>query len=382
MGSVSYSSKKFAKMMLLKFLSWGISPDALTRYLLNVMGIEYVKEVEGSEAAFVARYLNGSQGCLCISVDFDNRDERKRAISTKATIELVDLSEEFSIPITWAICGTTAINEDEAFRRIVSSKVGHELAIHTFDHQDFSDPTCDEGSARSQITKTIQILPPSGSPATFVFPWNRYGHFDLLKDEGFIAYRGRKRRLGYPSKISDLWDIHPLVYISEKSYSYSGILKALVDLAITHRALFHLWLHPWNMEAGGDVSKYLSDTLRPLFQHVKSRRQEGKLWLCTLGELANYCEARSNCTLTHFNPEDRSIIIDAKCEIKDDRFNKRQFLTLGVKIPKNGVRELREDGNKIEKGDIMTVEDRDGRMLYVNVFFDKPAKQLYIDLLS
>lgn len=382
MPRISHSLKKLAKTVLLKFLAYRMLPDVLTRYLLNVLGIGFEKVAKCGQAAFVARYISGCRGCFCVSVDFDNRDEHRREISTKATVELVSLCEEFDIPITWAICGITAVNESEAFNRIVNSKVKHELAIHTYDHVDFSDPSCDERLARSQVTRTIQLLPPSRGPLTFVFPWNRYGHFNLLRDEGFIAYRGNSRKLGFPSKMSGLWNIYPLVYISEKSYTHSVVLKAFLDLAMSYRSVFHLWFHPWNLEVGGDVSKYISETLRPLFKRAQSERRKGRLWVCTLSELANYCEARSICTLTHFRPNNRSIVIYVKSEIPDDRFNKKQCLTLGVKIPKNdGFPKFSLDEQSVDERDAIVGEECCGwRITYVNVFIDKPQKRLQVDL--
>lgn len=367
--------------MLIKFLSLRILPDSLTRYLLNILGIDFEGEEELGQSAFVSKYMNGCRGCFCVSVDFDNRDERRRDISSKATIELINLCEKFDIPMTWAICGKTVVNEGEAFTRIIDSEIGNELAIHTFDHTDFSDPMCDEKMARSQIIKTIQLLPPSSRPVTFVFPWNRYGHFDILREEGFIAYRGKNKKLGYPLKITNLWDIHPLFYISEKNFSYSGVLKSLVDLAIAYRAVCHIWFHPWNLEVGGDVSKFLSDTIKPLLEHVRSRRQDGKLWVCTLKDLANYCEARSSCSLI-CEPKSRSINVNADCEMLDNRFNKVQNLTLSVKIPNRvKISNIKMEDNKINESDAITIEeDHKRRILHINVIFDTPIKRLSIEL--
>ncbi len=373
-------AKKIAKLALLRLVSVGIVPDGVAVGLLKILGIDYERGKEPREKVFISRFLGGCAGAFCISIDFDNRRDDRLEVDREATLEILALCEEFNIPVTWAICGVTAMGEKNVFQRILGSKVKHELAIHTFDHVDFSNPECTEELAKSQILGTISLLPPGAGRETFIFPWNRPGHFNILNELGFIAYRGRDRKLAYPSKNNGLWNIHPLFYLSEKNYTYSSMLKALLDLAISKEAVFHLCFHPWNLEKNGDVSRYVKDTLRPLFEYVDLRRREGKLWVCTLGDIANYCEARSRAKIS-YEENSRSMGVSVECRVEDARFRKNQVLTLGIRILKYiGKVRASVDGSPIPaEGLVFKKQGRGTRVLYLDLLFDSPFKNLHLN---
>ncbi|MBO3799314.1 MAG: polysaccharide deacetylase family protein [Thermoproteota archaeon] len=377
---VSSNAKKIAKLALLKLISRRVFPDGVTFRLLRVLGIDYEMRKEPVEKVFVSRFLGGCNGAFCISVDFDNRRDDRQEVDRAATLEILSLCEEFNIPVTWAICGVTAVKEKNVFQRILDSKIKHEIAIHTFDHIDFSSPECTEELAKSQILRTISLLPPGAGRETFIFPWNREEHFNILNELGFIAYRGRDRKLAYPSKNNGLWNIHPLFYLSEKNYTYSSVLKALLDLAISKEAVFHLWFHPWNLEKNGNASRYVKDTLRPLLEYADFKRRKGKLWICTLGDIANYCEARSKAKIS-FKEKGRSMDISVECRVEDTRFRKNQVLTLGIRIFKNvGKTTVFLDGSSIPAEELVfKKQDRRTGVLYLNLLFDKHFKNLHLD---
>lgn len=356
-------------------------PEKLTAYLLGILGIGYEVNLEPRGNAFIFRFMNGFPGGFCVSIDFDNRREERVDADKKATLELLALCEEFNIPVTWAICGVTAIRERDVFECILNSKVKHEIAVHTFDHIDFSK--CSEELARSQVLDTIKLFPSEIKCTTFIFPWNRTGHFELLREMGFIAYRGRERKLAYPSRNNGLWNLHPLFYLYEKNYTHSSVLKALLDLAISREAIFHLWFHPWNLEVAGDVSKYIKDTIRPLFEYADLKRKDGELWICTLGELANYCEARSG-TKVHHRERNGSIEIGIERRMEDAGFSKGQVLTLGVKIP-DGIAKIKAslEGNPLQEDRlILKGLSREGRFLLLNLLLDKPFTLVTIEFIK
>jgi len=200
---------------------------------------------------------------------------------------------------------------------------------------------------------------------------------------GFTAYRGREKKLAYPSKNNGLWNVHPLFYLYERNYTYSGVLKALLDLAISREAVFHLWFHPWNLEVAGDVSRYIKDTIRPLFEYADLKRKDGELWVCTLGELANYCEARSR-TEVHHHERDGSVDIGIEHRMDDARFSRRQVLTLGVKIP-SGVIKIKASlaGNPVQEDRlILKGSSRRGRFLFLNLPLDKPSTLLTLEFIK
>lgn len=380
---MSPDAKKVAKLALLKLISRRVFPDVFTFRLLRILGIDYERVKEPAEKVFVSRFLGGCAGAFCISVDFDNRRDDRLEVDRTATLEILSLCEEFNIPVTWAICGVTAINEKDVFQRILDSKVKHEIAIHTFNHVDFSSPECTEELAKSQILRTISLLPPGAGRETFIFPWNREGYFNVLNELGFIAYRGRGRKLAYPSKNNGLWNIHPLFYLSEKNYTCSNLLKALLDLAVSREAVFHLWFHPWNLEKNGDASRYVKDTLRPLFEYAESKRREKKLWVCTLGDIANYCEARSKAKIS-FEENSRGMDISVECRVEDIRFRKNQVLTLGIRIIKDVRKTLvRLDGSSIPAEEpVFKKQDRRTGVIYLNLLLDKHFKNVHLDFES
>jgi peptidoglycan/xylan/chitin deacetylase (PgdA/CDA1 family) len=377
------NAKKVAKLALLKLISRRVIPEGVTAKLLKTIGIDYERKTELEGKVFIPRFMNGCGGGFCISIDFDNRRDDRLEIDRRATLEILTLCEEFNIPVAWAVCGVTALREKDVFERILASKVKHEIAIHTFDHVDFSDPDCTEELARSQVLKTMSLLPHEEGRATFIFPWNNTGHFKVLEELGFIAYRGRETKLAYPSKNNGLWNIHPLLYLSKKNYTYSRMLKALLDLAISHEAVFHLWFHPWNLEVDGDVSRYIRDTLRPLFEYAWLKRRRKELWVCTLRDMANYCEARSCAKISH-EENDRRMNINVECKIDDVRFREKPVLTLGVRMPKDiGKIRVSLDGFPVHDDELVFKKSGGkSEVLYLNLFFESPFKNVHINFHS
>ncbi len=151
----------------------------------------------------------------CVSIDFDVTRPGREGPNRTGTFALVELSEKYGIPLTWAICGRTAEEDGKAYSRILDSTAEHEIGIHTYSHMDASRSSADELEA--EIERCIAALGLSSPPRTFVFPWNREAHFDVLKRMGFLAYRGKKRVVGGVSKAKGLWNIPPVYYVDQES---------------------------------------------------------------------------------------------------------------------------------------------------------------------
>jgi hypothetical protein len=66
--------------------------------------------------------------------------------------------------------------------------------------------------------------------------------------------------------------------------------KIGLDRAIKEKKVFQIWLHPWNLlsypRLKGDLEKML--------KYVTKRRDEGKLEIMTMGELAKYLNSDGN----------------------------------------------------------------------------------------
>lgn len=259
------------------------SSDSLTRATLQRLRIGFQPPGPG------VRYPWGERAAACVSIDFDVTRPGREGPNRTGTFALVELSEKHGIPLTWAICGRTAEEDTKAYGRILDSTEQQEIGIHTYSHIDASRSGAEELEA--EITRCIATLRLSSAPRTFVFPWNREAHFDVLKRMGFIAYRGDKRVIGGLSKASGLWNIPPVYYVDQKSVGAASLMKRYVDICVRHRTVFHLWTHPWSIvEEGGSPERMVRTALEPVFEYMAQKRDEGLLHTGTMGGLAGDLE--------------------------------------------------------------------------------------------
>ena len=230
---------------------------------------------------------NGSAIC-CLSVDFDATRPGRLASNREGTKMAVELSSRYDIPMTWAICGKTAEEDSLAYEMVLRSAVEHEIAVHTYSHLDVSK--CDEYVLVDEIERCVSVLALARRPTTFIFPWNRVGHFEVLTRLGFTAYRGAERALGIPQKQNGMWNIPPVYYLGPLSYGQTSLIKKFLALCVTSRSVFHVWFHPWSiMEPSAEA--FALAVLEPLFESLNARRKEGELDIVTLGDLAGRLEA-------------------------------------------------------------------------------------------
>ena len=225
------------------------------------------------------------RAAACVSIDFDVTRPGREGPNRTGTFALVELSEKYGIPLTWAVCGRTAEEDAKAYSRILDSTAEQEIGIHTYSHIDVSRSGADE--LEGEITRCIAALGLPSVPRTFVFPWNREAHFDVLKRMGFLTYRGHKRVIGGLSKARGLWNIPPVYYVDQKSVGAGSLIKRYVDICVRHRAVFHLWTHPWSVvEEGGSAERMVRTALEPTFAYIAKKRDEGLLHTGTMGSLA------------------------------------------------------------------------------------------------
>lgn len=283
-------SRKVAKSFALDALrlSHVITPDSVAKRILRVMRIGFQPPSD------VIEYPEGARAACCISIDFDaTRPGRLRA-NHQGTEALVELAEKYEVPITWAICGKTAEEDPEAYRIIVDSNAKREIAIHTYSHVDVS--RCSSDELEGEIEKWKIALGLDACPKTFIFPWNRAAHFETLKRLGFKAYRGADRIIGAPIKDSGLWNIPPVYYVGDRSFDASPLMRRFIDLCIGYRSVFHLWLHPWigdGVVKDGGCGVFVGKTVGPVFEYIAEKESAGDIAVCTLGQLAEWFEARS-----------------------------------------------------------------------------------------
>ena len=263
-------------------LSASVGAGFVTRRMLREIRIAYDASPRGT------RYPGGAKAAACISVDFDVTESHRYGPNRAGTEKLLELSQRYEVPLTWAICGKTAVEDMDSYHRILDSPVSQEIGIHTYSHMDAlkSGPT----EFEEDITKCLDALDMRSAPRTFVFPWNRENHFEVLRKLGFKTYRGKERVIGPPDHSNGLWNERPVYYVDQKSFGAESLIMKYVDLCSRTSAVFHLWTHPWSIVMEGDPNPMLK-TLDPVFSHLREMNRRGVLALCTMGEIADHFDS-------------------------------------------------------------------------------------------
>jgi len=234
-------------------------------------------------------YPSGAASAFCMSIDFDVTSPDRAVQNEEGTRRLLDLSEKYGAPMTWAICGKTAEEYDASYDSILNSRIRQEIANHTYGHIDVSKSST--GQFEEDLDRCAKVLKLPTKPKSFVFPWNREGHFDVLSKKGFVAYRGSERMISHPIERGDgLWNIPPAYHADRSSPCSPSMIRVLIDLTIENHSVFHLWLHPWDLFAKqAEISKvsHVRGLLESVLSYVRNKRDEGKIYISTMGEIAD-----------------------------------------------------------------------------------------------
>lgn len=256
---------------------------------------------------------------------------------------LLNIFEKYDIPATWAIVGhlfldschrensivhknmprfeerwyshdpATDIKRDPLYygkdiiEKILSNKVGHEIGSHSFSHVPFSD--CSREVAEAEIKESIEIAKSNGiTLRSFVFPWNKIGHVDVLREYGFAIYRGtnipgryagRSILIRAPMVVinsfvahptepiweNGIWEIPSSMIFGETLIPFTLLFRAKAGIrrAIKHNSVFHIFLHPQDLLKNAR----LADKLDELLAFVAQKRDRGNLRVVTMGEFAS-----------------------------------------------------------------------------------------------
>jgi hypothetical protein len=230
-------------------------------------------------------YPGNRRAAACISIDFDVTVEDRFQANREGTRALLELSEKYKVPMTWAICGMTAVADRESYDLILNSSVKQEVGVHTYSHIDAQK--CSSEEFEADVRRCVDILALDEFPSTFIFPWNRVNHFPVLQKMGFKAFRGKARVVGAPALSQGLYNIRPVYYVDQKSFGAQSLMKKYADLCAGSSSVFHLWTHPWSIvkrDGGGPMM----ETLEPVFEHLREMADKGVLALSTMGELAEH----------------------------------------------------------------------------------------------
>jgi hypothetical protein len=195
---------------------------------------------------------------------------------------------------------------------IISSKVDHEIGYHSFSHVIFSE--CSEEVAEAEIKKGIEIAKKEYSIdlRSFIFPQNKIGHIDLLRKYGFTAYRGENlwqstlssslfrsvlnaqlnSMVPHPAKPrweNGILNIPTSMLFPSSPFPLSGLLKAKLGLLRTIRngGVFHISMHSESL-----LGALISNQLSIFLSYAHRKKEQGKLRILTMAELASYTQGR------------------------------------------------------------------------------------------
>ncbi|GMU73925.1 MAG: hypothetical protein AMXMBFR44_1240 [Candidatus Campbellbacteria bacterium] len=284
------------------------------------------------------------RGTFIISIDYEyawgftdwnltSADFERMRGEAAITKKLLKSFETYNVPATWAIVAHLLEKDfhgddlawydaEHLVDAIASSPAGHEIASHSFEHTLFDAASRDVALADIRRAKAIHEA--RGFPfASFIFPRNKEGHYDVLKENGIRAYRGVTKTWydRFPKITKPLWrglDFWlPIARTHTPRRHESGLLnipdslffitrrglqKLLppsqlvrkmrygIDEAVTRGEVFHLWFHPSNFS-------YDTETQLKIFErvlaHACSLRDKGLLDIVTMKE---YTEQVSKTT--------------------------------------------------------------------------------------
>jgi peptidoglycan/xylan/chitin deacetylase (PgdA/CDA1 family) len=294
--------------------------------------------------------------------DLENPDIRG------AVRALLDLLDEFAIPATWAVVGHLFLGSctrdsdgrahpdlerphyrwyprdwfdhdpctdrardplwygDDMIDMIASRGIEHEIGCHSFSHLIYGDPGCSAAAAASDLRACLDSARARGlTLRSFVFPRNVEGHHELLREFGFVSFRGDDptwfrtlpgpaRRAGHfvdqaaalappvshpYERLPGLWNLPGSMVLLNRRGARRGIpfaarahkIQAGLTRAVRERALFHLWFHSQNLchdRAG------LLGVLRSAFAEAARLRDRGMLDIRTMGDLTDLLRAGSS----------------------------------------------------------------------------------------
>ncbi len=207
---------------------------------------------------------------------------------------------------------------DDVVDLLLDAPVPQEIGSHSFAHIPFGDPGCTADVADADLLACTKLAALRGvTLRSFVFPRNVEGHHALLREHGFVAYRGedptwfrsfsgprsRAARLvdqtvPIPPPVSvptetmpGLWNIPgSMLLIGHRGARRlvpwaAPVLKAKAGMAraVREGKVFHLWFHPFNLAA--DRERMLR-AFRAILAEAARLRDAGQLEVRAMGDLA------------------------------------------------------------------------------------------------
>lgn len=256
------------------------------------------------------------KGIVVISVDVESAEDIKPSHQA-----LFNIFDSWGIPITWALVSSLYEQKGHALISCIKkSGVKHEIASHSFRHDDISkfgspEEYAKQLSAIRELEEKNNLRP----AVSYVFPRNRIGFIDKLRDNGWEIYRkgttiGSYRlgsgMIGKTARFLEyILCLAPPVFnlrkdpfgmiVTEGSMCIidaCGICGFIpckcrenraikgIERAIKERKILHLWFHDYVISC---KSNKMIATLKRIAQYLNKKREEGKIDILTMRELTN-----------------------------------------------------------------------------------------------
>jgi peptidoglycan/xylan/chitin deacetylase (PgdA/CDA1 family) len=300
----------------------------------------------------IAPFKDGAASAACISADFEmgwgwrslgpDGAERMGRLERDQVPMILRLLDEYSIPITWATIGhlflescirsasglaheamprpvsdgtwsgnwyaadpCSNVTEAPAWyapdlvQQIIDSRVSHELGTHSFSHINCQAEYSAPDVMQMELGACIDAMRPFGvKPRTFIFPRHQaeYSYLELMAASGItvVRHRDQRIRLSYPERTaSGVYRIYESMNLRiAKHYDYLDKVKLFLATAQERHAAYALWFHP------SDPIEWFDPQLKAILEYMATERDQNRLWVTTMHELAAYCEAREQVALT------------------------------------------------------------------------------------
>lgn len=282
----------------------------LSRYL------EYLRTATPYDAAYFNLTVDFELG-WSIARRTDHATSQRRSLRRSRRARenfpaLLELSEEFRIPLTIACVAHLALSEcshetPPAFRPswargdwyavdprldlerarhyygldlvslALKSDVGHEIASHGFSHVDLGDSETTQEVAQFEIGESYRILK-SIEPelSTFVFPKNHSSYTELLLRTGYAIYRDGSNAPIARDGIG-LWKFPLGLWLAPIAANPSEYSDA-VEEGVRHRQVVNFYCHLYEFPGARELKRFA----RPVFRTIAESRDRGELTPATM----------------------------------------------------------------------------------------------------
>lgn len=206
------------------------------------------------------------------------------------------------------------------------SSTEQDICCHSFSHPIFGFSGCSEEVAKAEIDKSREVMMKYGvNPTVFVFPLGSAGHLNVLREKGFVVFRGgisefvqRYANFDNPTEkflrryfsfgleflsyyfhlpppvvvprqvLPGLWEVPGSMSFNKKRNVPMRLVvskvKRGIERAIREKKCFHLFTHLHNFGIDSDI---VLREFEKVLAFADKKRKEGKLQMATMKDFAD-----------------------------------------------------------------------------------------------